>query len=87
MLECFLMLNGPVSVRNGLWHIIENGRMWIGITEEGSGYGHLLLELLWKEAALIIYCWNYCRKKHLWSFTAGITVERSSFGHVLLELL
>jgi hypothetical protein len=45
------------------------------------------LEMLWKEAALVIYCWKYCGKKRLWSFTAGITVEGKSCDHLLLELL
>jgi hypothetical protein len=35
---------------------------------------------------VIIYCWNYCGKKELWSFTAGITVERSKC-YLRLELL
>jgi hypothetical protein len=53
---------------------------------EGSSCGHLLLELLWKEAAVIIYFWNYCGKKQV-LFTAGIAEERSSCGHLPLELL
>ena len=42
---------------------------------------------MWKEAAVVIYCWNYCRKKQFWSFTAEITEEGSSCGHLLMELL
>jgi len=54
---------------------------------ERSSCGQLLLQLLWKEAAVISYCWNYCVKKQLWSVTVGITVERSSCDQLLLELL
>jgi hypothetical protein len=36
---------------------------------------------------VVIYCWDYCRKKQFWSFTAGITEEGSSCGHLPLELL
>jgi len=66
LLECFLIHNGPLSVRNGLWHVIKNGRMWIGNNVEVSSCGHLLLELLWKETAVVIYCWNYLGRKQLW---------------------
>jgi hypothetical protein len=58
-----------------------------GITVERSICGYLLLALLWKEAAVVIYCWNYCGRKLLCPFTAGITEEGSSCGHLLLELL
>jgi hypothetical protein len=58
-----------------------------GITVKGRSCDHLLAELLWKERAVVIYCWNYCGKKELWSFTAGITVERSGCCHLRLELL
>jgi hypothetical protein len=54
---------------------------------KGRSSDHLLLKLLGKERAVVIYCWNCCEKKQLWSFTAGITVERSSFGHLQLEML
>jgi len=54
---------------------------------EGMSYDHLLSELLVKERTVVIYCWNCCGKKQLWSFTAGITVERSSFGNLRLEML
>ena len=58
------------------WNYCRKKQLWsctAGITVERSSFGHVLLELLWKEAAMVIYCWN--------------TVERSSYGHLLLELL
>jgi hypothetical protein len=54
---------------------------------EENSCGHLLLDLLWKETSLVVYCWNYRGRKQPWSFTDGITVERSSYSHLLLELL
>ena len=54
--------------------------------EEGSSCGHLLLELLQKEASVVIYYCNYCKKAAL-AIYAAITEEGSSCGHLLLELL
>ena len=53
---------------------------------EGRSCDRFLLELLWKDAAMLIYLWNYSGKKQLWSLTAEITEEGSISGHLLLEL-
>jgi hypothetical protein len=54
---------------------------------ERSSCGLVYVELLYKEAAFVICCWNYCGKKQLLSSISEITVQRSGFNYLLLELL